>query len=151
MDYFLGSITFSSLCVVDRHRGSGLIYVFWEVVVFMKVLGNLWSIQQECPTSAKMILYLICLPKQGWWDTNIKSLDLPSRTEHKHLSQRFLHMAAMEWLDQLWLGLVPHTQEQPMLFIVLYGSEEVCFSHMQSNHMNLTHVSLLCFFFFLKS
>lgn len=57
-------------------------------------------------------------------------------------------MAAMEWLDQLWLGLDPHTQEQPLLFIVSYGSKQVCFSHMQSNHMNLTHAPLLCFFFF---
>lgn len=56
-------------------------------------------------------------------------------------------MAAMEWLDQLWLGLDPHTQEQPMLLIVSYGSEQVCFSYIQSNHMNLTHAPLLCFFF----
>lgn len=57
-------------------------------------------------------------------------------------------MAAMEWLDQLWLGLVPQTQEQPVLSIVSYSSNEVCFSYMQSNHMNLTHGPLLSFFFF---
>lgn len=34
------SMTFSSLCVADQHRGCGLIYVFWETVVFRKVLGN---------------------------------------------------------------------------------------------------------------
>lgn len=65
MDFFLWSITFSSVCVADQHRGYGLIYVFWEAVVFMKVLGNLCSIQQECPTSAKLVLYLICLSQQG--------------------------------------------------------------------------------------